>query len=165
MTLNRGARFNSVTCYSSTDLVNWTFEGDVLTGEDASQNRERPGWGWLGRLGVAYVEEAGQYVLIIQKGNGVLFTVADRPTGPFKWQHRKDMTDVIGTPNTGDQTVFTDDETGKSYLVYSYGRGRNKIYISEIGLKGDKIDLLDCTQVFRGDGREGNCMFKYKGKH
>jgi len=165
VTLNRGTRFNSVTCYSSTDLVNWTFEGDVLTGEDASRNRGRPGWGWLGRLGVAYVEEAGQCVLMIQKGNGVLFTVADRPTGPFKWQHRKDMTDTIGTPNTGDQTVFTDDETGKSYLVYSYGRGRNKIYISEIGLKGDKIDLLDCTQVYRGDGREGNCMFKYKGKY
>src|ERR1700712_3453260 len=28
-----GARFESVTCYTSTDLVNWKFEADVLTKE------------------------------------------------------------------------------------------------------------------------------------
>jgi len=27
------------------------------------------------------------------------------------------------------------------------------------------VDLLDCTQIFAGAGREGNCMFKYKGKY
>jgi len=119
----------------------------------------------MGRLGVAYIKEAEKYVMIVQYGGGVLFVVADQPTGPFEWHQRKDMTETIGTSNTGDQTVFTDEDTGKSYLVYSYGKGRNKIYISEIGLKDGKIDLLDCTQVYRGDGREGNCMFKYKGKY
>jgi len=57
------------------------------------------------------------------------------PNGPFKWHQRIDMTGMIGTSNTGDQTVFTDEDTGKSYLVYSYGKGRNKIYISQIGVK------------------------------
>ena len=165
-TFNRGTGFKAVTCYSSTDLVNWKSEGDALTREGTSPDgRRRRGWGWLGRLGVAYVEEAGQYVLIIQSGSQVLFTTADKPTGPFEYQHRKDMTDIIGTSNTGDQTVFTDPDTGKSYLVYSYGRGRNKIYVSEIGLKDGKIDLLDSVQVYRGDGREGNCMFKHDGKY
>jgi hypothetical protein len=37
------------------------------------------------------------------------------------------MTSIIGTPNTGDQTVFTDPDTGKSYLCYSYGKGRSRI--------------------------------------
>ena len=37
-----------------------------------------------------------------------------------------------GTSNTGDQTVFTDSDTGKSYLVYSYGVGRGTIWLSEI---------------------------------
>lgn len=72
---------------------------------------------------------------------------------------------MIGTTNTGDQTVFTDDETGKSYLIYSYGSGRNKIYVSEIGMKDGMVNLLDCTKVFQGESREGNCMFKYNGKY
>lgn len=164
VTFNKRNRFRSVTCYTSTDLVNWESEGDALTREESRKNGGPRGWPWLGRLGVAYNEEEEKYVMIIQYGAGILFAVADEPAGPFEWHRRKDMTDTIGTPNTGDQTVFNDDD-GKSYLVYSYGRGRNKIYISEIGLKEGKFDLLDCTQVYRGDGREGNCMFKYKDKY
>jgi hypothetical protein len=75
------------------------------------------------------------------------------------------MEKMIGTSNTGDQTVFTDEDTGKSYLVYSYGKGRNKIYVSEIGIKEGKVNLLDCTQIFKGESREGNCMFKYQNKY
>lgn len=164
-TTKQGNTFVGVTCYTSTDLTNWKSEGHVLTPANASQNGQGGGWGWMGRMGVAYIEEAEQYVLVIQSGSRVLFAVSDSPLGPFKYQHTKDMTEMIGTSNTGDQTVFTDEDTGKSYLVYSYGQGRNKIYISEIGLKDDMITLLDCTQVFAGSGREGNCMFKYKRKY
>jgi hypothetical protein len=156
--------FEGVNCYSSTDLVNWEFEADVLTPEEVFNNSGR-GWGWLGRMGVAYVKEADQYVLIIQYNARVLFATSDSPLGPFKRSHEKSMESWIGTSNTGDQTIFTDYDTGKSYLVYSYGRGRNKIYLSEIGLKNDTITLLDFKEVFRGAGREGNCMFKYKDKY
>ncbi|HYQ56497.1 MAG TPA: family 43 glycosylhydrolase [Draconibacterium sp.] len=156
--------FEGVNCYSSTDLVNWEFEADVLAPEEVFSNSNRR-WGWLGRMGVAYVKEADQYVLIIQYNSRVLFATSDSPLGPFKKSHEKSMESWIGTSNTGDQTVFTDEDTGKSYLVYSYGQGRHKIYISEIGLKNDTLTLLDYTQVFEGAGREGNCMFKYKGKY
>jgi hypothetical protein len=27
------------------------------------------------------------------------------------------------------------------------------------------VNLLDCTKIFQGESREGNCMFKYKGKY
>ncbi len=155
------ATFESVTCYSSTDLTNWTSEGDVLTKSEISRVPKT----WLGRLGVAYIKELKKYAMFVQHGNQVLITTADTPNGPFTWHQRIDMEPMIGTPNTGDQTVFTDDDTGKSYLVYSYGRGRNKIYISEIGVKDGKINLLDCTEIFKGESREGNCMFKYKGKY
>lgn len=158
VTLERN-NFEGVTCYSSTDLVNWEFEANVLTKEEVG------GRGWRGRMGVAYVKEANMYVLIIQYGAQVLFANSDSPLGPFKKDHVKNMKDWIGTTNTGDQTVFTDEDTGKSYLVYSYGQGRNKIYISEIGVKNDTITLMDFKEVFRGAGREGNCMFKYKGKY
>ncbi len=163
--------FHSVTCYSSEDLVNWRFEGDVLTPEEL----ERGGGdstGWVGRLGVAYMKTIGKYALCVQhtvrdknETRSVLIATSDTPTGKFSWHNWFTMKDMIGTPNTGDQTVFTDEDTGKSYLVYSYGSGRNKIYLSEIGVRDGKVCLLDCHQVFRGAGREGNCMFKYKGKY
>lgn len=156
------ATFESVTCYSSTDLVNWTFEADVFTKEEAFKTIPKT---WVGRLGVAYIKELNKYTMIVQHGNQVLITLADSPTGEFKWHQRINMKEMIGTTNTGDQTVFTDEDSGKSYLIYSYGSGRNKIYVSEIGVKDGMVSLLDCIKVFQGESREGNCMFKYKGKY
>ncbi len=153
--------FKSVTCYSSTDLVNWTSEGDVLTEATANPDGKRT---WVGRLGVAFVKEMNKYALFVQHGNQVLVALSDSPTGNFTWHQKINMQPWIGTTNTGDQTVFTDDD-GKSYLIYSYGKGRNKIYVSEIGVKEGKVNILDCTKVFQGASREGNCMFKYKNKY
>ena len=155
--------FVSVTCYTSTDLVNWKSEGDVLTVDEL--NKHHGNTSWAGRLGVTYLQEINKYAMFIQHNSELLVTVSDRPNGPFTWHQRINMESMIGTSNTGDQTVFTDEDTGISYLVYSLGRGRSKIYISEIGVKDGKIGLLDCTQVFKGEGREGNCMFKYKDKY
>lgn len=156
------AVFDGVTCYSSTNLTDWKYEGDVL---DRSEIAAHERVSWVGRLGVAYIDSLHCYSLIVQCGSGVLFTTSPSPTGPFRWQWKKDMTATIGTPNTGDQTVFTDCDTGRSYLIYSFGRGRSRIYVSEIGVRGDSIDLLDCTKIFHGASREGNCMFKYKGRY
>lgn len=157
------ATFEAVTCYSSTDLSQWTFEGNVLTREELKKHSPRPTW--VGRLGVAYVKEMGQYALVVQHGDKVLFALSPTPTGQFSWHNQVSMMEMIGTPNTGDQTVFTDETTGRSYLVYSYGQGRNKIYVSEIGVKEGKVGLLDCTKIFQGASREGNCMFQYGGKY
>ena len=154
--------FEGVTCYTSDNLVDWTYAGDVLTKDEISRHEHIT---WIGRLGVAYIPEKKEYTLIVQCGREVLFATSQTPAGQYHWQHKRDMTSFIGTSNTGDQTIFYDDETKKSYLVYSYGRGRNKIYISEIGVRNDTIDLIDCTQVFQGESREGNCMFKYKGRY
>jgi Glycosyl hydrolases family 43 len=153
--------FEAVTCYSSTDLVNWKFEKNVLIKEEVLKHVPKT---WVGRLGVAYIKELNKYTLVVQCGNQVLFTTADSPVGEFTWHQRISMMEMIGTSNTGDQTVFTDDD-GKSYLIYSYGSGRNKIYVSEIGVKDGKVNLLDCTKIFQGESREGNCMFKYNGKY
>lgn len=153
-----------VSCYKSTDLLHWHDMGHVLTAETISGGR---GWvGWFGRLGVAYIEETGQYALLAQHNSAVMVALSDSPTGPFTVHKHIDMKPMIGTPNTGDQTVFTDEDTGKDYLIYSYGKGRHIGYISEIGVLDDgSIGLKDCVQVFKGEGREGNCMFKYKGKY
>jgi len=157
-----GVHFESVTCYSSTDAINWSFEGNVLTKEELLKQERMT---WVGRLGVAYIKELNKYAMFVQHGRGVLIAISDSPLGPFTWHQKISMQEMIGTPNTGDQTVFTDEDDGKSYLIYSYGSGRNKIYVSEIGVKEGKVNLLDCTEVFRGEGREGNCMFKYGGRY
>lgn len=154
--------FKSVTCYSSTDLINWTFEADVLTKDEVIKPGQQS---WVGRLGVAYIKELNKYAMFVQHEKEVLIAVGENPVAKFKWHQKISMKEMIGTSNTGDQTVFTDEDSGKSYLIYSYGNGRNKIYISEIGVKYGKVNLLDCTKVFQGESREGNCMFKYKGKY
>ena len=164
-----GVTFRSVTCYSSDDLVNWRFEGDVLTRDELRENVGNRST-WVGRLGVAYVKELDRYAMFIQHAamsseSAVLIAMSDSPTGRFKWHRWISMYGMIGTHNTGDQTVFTDEDTGKSYLIYSYGRGRNRIYVSEIGVKDGGVGLLDCHEVYRGAGREGNCMFKFRGKY
>lgn len=99
----------------------------------------------------------------------VLVLTSDSPTGQFTWNQRINMYDYTGgTSNTGDQTVFTDEETGKSYLVYSYGRGRGKMFLSEIVAQDDGkigLDKSKSYKIYEGAGREGNCMFKYNGKY
>lgn len=153
-----------VSCYKSTDFIHWKDMGHVLTLQDITGGR---GWaGWFCRMGVAYIEETKQYALFSQHNNSVAVALADSPTGPFKMHKHIDMKPMIGTSNTGDQTVFTDEDTGKDYLIYSYGNGRSKGYISEIGVLEDgTIGLKNCVKVFDGASREGNCMFKYKGKY
>ena len=152
--------FLGVTCYQSDDLVNWKYVRDVLTPDAA-------GWAyWVGRLGVAYIAEAKKYALLTQFNDHVLVATCSTPTGNYARHNEIDMTSIIGTPNTGDMTVFTDPDTGKSYLCYSYGKGRGRIYLSEIGVCSDgKIGLKDCHQIYKGSGREGDCMFKYKNKY
>lgn len=127
----RGANFESVTCYSSADMVNWKFERDVLTKAEVNQGGRRT---WVGRLGVAYIKALNKYAMFVQHGGRVLIATSDLPAGPFTRHQEISMEQMIGTTNTGDQTVFTDEDTGRSYLVYSYGKGRNKIYVSEIGV-------------------------------
>lgn len=157
----KNATFESVTCYSSTDLVNWNYEGDVLNKPTTNPDGKAT---WVGRLGVAFIPEINKYAMFVQHDSEVLIALADSPTGNFTWHQKINMQPLIGTTNTGDQTVFTDDDE-KSYLIYSYGKGRNKIYISEIGIVDGKVNLLDCNKIFQGESREGNCMFKYKNKY
>jgi hypothetical protein len=175
---NYDSNFVSVTCYSSTDLANWKFEGDMLT------ISQLPSSTWVGRLGVAYLKEIQQYVLMVQEEHdgeqGVLTALADSPTGPFTVHRKINMQTetALATPNTGDQTVFTDDD-GTSYLMCSKGSGRDKIYVFKIAWDAENQqiffantrnlsnpkDFSNPPLIYSGPGMEGNCMFKYEGKY
>ena len=143
----------SVSCYTSKDLVNWKNEGPVFTF-----------WGgWFCGPNVAYNKNTKKYVLIAQANNDVLFATADSPTGPFT-QHHIETPSPMANGGTGDATTFIDDD-GTPYIICSNMKGRSHIYV--IPLRAS--DYLACertVEIFSGHGgREGNCMFKYKGRY
>ena len=161
-----GARFNSVTAYSSTDLVHWKFEGDVIRAGAAGKMFE-PG-AWLGRLGVVYNKTTRKYVLITQYGSktaggGVLFATSDTPTGLFVYARLQPQIDNVATPATGDQTVFIDDD-GQPYLIFSNAKGRAHLYVAPLRT-ADYLHVEPATRIYTSPagGREGNAMFKHQG--
>lgn len=103
---------NDWRCYSSTDMVNWTDHGAILSYKDFTWSR---GDAWAGqcvyRNGKFYF-----YVPVNQKngGNAIGVAVSDSPTGPFR--------DAIGAPllvgyGYIDPSVFIDDD-GQAYLFW-----------------------------------------------
>ena len=155
------AAFKSVTCYSSTDLAHWKSEGDAVSPDQA-------GRGWFGRLGVVYNAKTKMYVLLAQGsgphgGGGEYFATSSTPVGPFKFNNAQHTLPQIANGGTGDQTTFQDDD-GSAYLICSSRNGRSHVYVAPLN-PDDFLSVLPATEIFHGPGREGNCMFKYKGRY
>ncbi|WP_273036730.1 family 43 glycosylhydrolase [Massilia timonae] len=158
--------FSAVTAYSSTDLVNWTFEGDVLTPQGLGALHDPKAW--LGRMGVAYHKATGKYVLLTQysskgTGGGVLFATSDSPNGPFVFARLQASIENVATPTSGDQTVFTDDD-GQPYLIFSSNGDRRQLYVAPLR-PSDFLQVDAATNIHSAPagGREGNAMFKHGG--
>ncbi|ADQ79770.1 glycoside hydrolase family 43 [Paludibacter propionicigenes WB4] len=103
---------NDWKCYSSTDMVNWTDHGTILSYKDFSWSR---GDAWAGQC----VYRNGKFYFYVPMnmkngGNAIGVAVSDSPTGPFK--------DALGKPllvgyGYIDPTVFIDDD-GQAYLYW-----------------------------------------------
>jgi Glycosyl hydrolases family 43 len=164
--LNAQSTFVAVTCYSSTDLVHWTFENNVLVpgavpGSSAAD--------WFGRMGVAYNATTKKYVLVMEyiptsvTLGEELFATSSAPTGPFVFDHIQSTLTNVANGAPGDQTVFTDDD-GQAYLILSSANGRANLYVAPLR-PSDFLDVEPATRIYGGAGREGNCMFKYNGRY
>lgn len=151
---NDDTAFRGITTYSSKDLVNWKLEAT-----DKPANT----FGWFGRLGVAYNATTKKYVLLAQGGGGLYFATSDKPGGGFVFDHVQTNLPGISTGATGDQTVFQDDD-GQAYLVSSNSSGRGNRYVSPLRAS-DFLNAENAVLVYKGGGREGNCMFKYDGHY
>jgi hypothetical protein len=188
-TYDSDATFVAIKAYSSQDLVNWKFEGDIATTDTklwipASKDVEPNSFSrmsnladasWLGRMGVAYNENTGKYTLLIQFKNGlvdqgtntsqaVLFLQGDSPTDNFQYANLQPQIQNSPTSGTGDQTVFTDDD-GSDYLIFSNRSGRNRSFVAKIS-DTDSLTVEPAKQVgFSPQGREGNAMFKHNGHY
>lgn len=157
-----------INCYSSRDLYNWKFEGNVFPAvkEDTlhdmhpSRVAERPK--------VLFNEKSGKYVMWLHNDNEiyqdsrVVVAVADKPTGPFEFV-RSFL--PLGKKCT-DMTLFKD-EDGKAYFIAG-ADWHSKVIIVEL-----TDDFLDVTDRFSSimeyggppHGRESPAMFKRQGKY
>ncbi|WP_205328299.1 family 43 glycosylhydrolase [Glycomyces sp. YM15] len=163
--------FVSIPVYSSQDLVNWKFENNVATTSTSlgSLGGTMGNAGWIGRLGVAYNENTGKYVLPVQMwhpthDHGVLFLQGNSPTGAFTFGNFQRQVVNSPTTGTGDQTVFTD-EDGQDYLIFSNRSGRSRAFVSKLR-SSDSLYAEPAVEIGRNsEGREGNAMFKLDGKY
>ena len=134
-----GSTSVGITCYSSKDLVNWHYEGDIIT---RNQGNPQVTSTWIARLGVAYNAKNNNYVYMSQANagaggnNAILYATSPTPNGLFTATtattgYQRNMSTlptidantgleptVRATNGTGDQTVFRDVD-GTAYIVFS----------------------------------------------
>ena len=141
---------NDWRCYSSTDMVNWTDHGAVLSYKDFEWSR---GDAWAGQC----VYRNGKYYYYLpvnQKngGNAIGVAVSDSPTGPFK--------DALGKPllvgyGYIDPTVYIDDD-GQAYLYW----GNPNLW--HVKLNADMISYDQELGIVKEDLRDDNFGFRSK---
>lgn len=151
--MNSASDFSAFTCYSSKDLATWKFENNIFAPKVS---------GWVGRCGVAYNKNTKKYVLISQYPGGELFATCNTPNGNFTLDHVAIPPGITNT-YTGDQTVFNDND-GKSYIICSSSSGRSHLYVMPLRAS-DFLAFENPVEIYKGNGREGNCMFKYNGRY
>jgi len=136
-----------INCYSSLDLSNWTFEGEVF--HNTSIKISTPGPYRIERPKVIYNKSTHKYVMWFHLDTAsfsiqsVGVAVADSVTGPYQW--------VSGFQPDGlpsyDMTVFQDDD-GSAYLCRSVSNNYAGIspltsdYMNTAGIisKGPRIE-------------------------
>lgn len=185
--------WSTIRCYSSTNLVDWKFEGDIAAN---GKNGWPGGWTWVARLGVAYNAKNNNYVLLSQQGSGagkgsaVLFATSPTPTGPWKYLGYQKNLNTLGpdpcfSAGNGDMTVFYDYTTGKAYLIFDCDGITDGIHTSQdstktlperdeqyVGVLNDDFTaVVEVHKMYDGKlrnlgregGREANTMFTYGG--
>ena len=114
-----------ISCYSSTDLVNWKYEGLALESNKDDPTHPLHTSKVVERPKVIYNEKNNNFVLWVHADRedysfaGVAVAVSDSPTGPFIFQ--KEM--VPNKQDSRDMTVYKDKD-GTAYLFHS--KDRNK---------------------------------------
>lgn len=153
-----------ISCYSSPDLENWTFEGIVLPAVKDDPDHDLHPSKVLERPKVVYNTKTGKFVMwahvesadYSKAAAGV--AVSDSPTGPFTYLGSFRPNDAMSR----DQTVFVDDD-GKAYQFAS-SENNQTMYINE--LTDDYLRPTgNFTRNFIGMSREAPAVFKHSGKY
>jgi hypothetical protein len=148
-------RFTDQTCYSSKDLLHWTYRGVAL--KAASTNR----------VDVVYNESTQKYVMFLKTGASdgaeLGIATATAPEGPFTLVGNNK---VFGY-NIGDMSVYQDDD-GQAYLAYVWDSipGANSGGVSQHALARLAPDYLTVAKrmwLWNRGSREANMVMKRNG--
>lgn len=159
--------FAAINCYSSTDLVHWTFQNHSVTRSTSGFSSA----GWVGRLGqVAYNSANNQYVMWFEGLGGQACCTCSTPTGNFVLNHvQPAITNIYSGPGAGDCTIFCDvDHGGTPYFICSDPHGRQHAYVCP--LTADYLTIGNVTAINDTgsipawpQGQEANNMFERSG--
>jgi hypothetical protein len=143
--------WNDQTCYTSTDLIHWTYKGIVLHVDGAGANR----------MDVLYNDTTKQYVMFLKYGGDAAslgIATSATPDGQYTLLSET----LVDGAQMGDMSVYKDDD-GKAYLAYVWDKtGPNRQH----GLYRMSADYLTLdTRMYLWDipSREGVHVFKRNG--
>ncbi len=153
-----------VSCYSSKDLYNWKYEGNVLPAVQNDPNHELYKGKVLERPKVLYNKTTKKFVLWAHVDSedyalahaGV--AISDSATGPFKYvgSFRPDGA------MSRDMTVFMDDD-GKAYLFHS---SEDNATMHICLLTDDYLKPSGkFARIFEGRSMEAPAVFKHQGRY
>ncbi|HEY3760448.1 MAG TPA: autotransporter-associated beta strand repeat-containing protein [Verrucomicrobiae bacterium] len=159
--------FVAINCYSSSDLVHWTFQNQVV-------NKSTSGFsnpGWVGRMGqVVYNGANNQYVMWFEGLGGQACCTCSTPTGNFVLNHvQGTITNVYFGPGAGDCTIFCDVDHGSTpYFICSDPHGRQHAYICPLSpnylIIGNAVAVNDTGSIPAWpQGQEADNMFERNG--
>ena len=153
-----------ISCYSSSDLKNWKYEGLVIESEKEDEQHPLHYTKVCERPKVIYCEKTGKFVLWMHIDDksyqmaSVGVAVSDSPTGPF-------VLKTVKRPNgqeSRDMTVFKDDD-GKAYLIHSKD-GNRTLNIARLTDDYEDVDRY-FVSVLVDQIREAPALCKHKGKY
>ena len=153
-----------VSCYSSPNMADWTFEGIVLPAVPDDPTHDLHPSKVLERPKVIYNAKTGKFVMWAhidsadygKAAAGV--AVSDSPTEPFTYLGSFRPNDAMSR----DQTLFVDDD-GKAYQ-FSSSENNQTLHITE--LTDDYLRPSGrYVRRFIGESREAPAVFKHNGKY
>lgn len=153
--------------FSSTDLVNWSDEGEFINMHDASQISWATGNAWAPCIIEKKINGEYKYVFYFSGGlNGgskmLGYAVADDPAGPFKVSSEPFISSSpAGKGQQIDSDVFTDPVSGKTYFYWGNG------YMAVAELGEDLVSLVSTPKVITPSSNytEGTYVFYRNGKY
>lgn len=173
----QGAKDNSLlhrvdvigmSCYSSPDLYNWSYEGLALPAEPDDPAHDLHPSKVAERPKVLYNRRTGQFVMWLHVDTSdytyarIGIAVSDTPTGPFRYLHSISPNGL----DSRDMTLFQDEDSS-AYVIYS-ARWNSCVVVSR--LSADYLSVTDeCIELFQKEGvsssREAPAVFRWKGKY
>lgn len=149
------AAMTNQTCYSSNDLLHWKNHGSMLKATRGTN-----------RMDVIYNDSTKTYVMILKwetEGSDAWCTrgiaTSKSPSGPFE----KQFDSLVYGVNTGDISVFVDDDKKAYYLYELWDNGKTSLGFSR--MTSDYIGLEKRMQQWSNSDREASMMMKRRGMY